>query len=164
MEKAAVEEQLRIVQDALAHNQAERDVLESLIKGYKKWLSLNHISALAQQAGPSPVVVTPPSSALRVKGTISIREAVKQTLMEAAGEAVHARDLWAKAQEMGAITAAPDPVNITDLTAYSMAKRMPQLQKVGPRLWRWRQEQTDDQRQLRTLLYREPSPIRQGDR
>jgi hypothetical protein len=102
----------------------ERQVLLTLLQGYEGWLRL---FANGSARPPHPMLD------MRPKGTISLRKAIRQIVQEARGIPVHAKEIWLRAHELGAMTGASDPVAAVDYTAYSIKG----IKKVAPRTWRW---------------------------
>ena len=134
MEAKTVRLNLEEIRGALARNEAERDVLVTLLKGYEGWLRLNPEALdppqmslpLVQQRLPGPTI----------PGTPSMRGAVLRVLREARGEPLHSKEILRRVTALGAVSNAKNPLGMMDLLAYSLAKSHP-MKKVGPRTWRY---------------------------
>lgn len=70
------------------------------------------------------------------KGSVSMRQAALVTLYES-GTALHVEQVLKKAQTMGAVSEAADPIEAVDLLLYKLKKRGVPVEKTAPRTWRW---------------------------
>lgn len=132
MDGKSIREQLDLVRANLQRNEEEREVLLDLLKGYEGWLRLYGESNGATQ------VALPMARKIdtKTKGTISMRQAIKTVLKDAHGSQLHSKEIWRRAQELGAKTTGSSPLGLVDLTAFSLSKTEP-VEKVAPRTWRW---------------------------
>jgi len=135
MEAKTIRAQLDEVRTALTRNEDEHEILVSLIRGYEGWLRLN-----PEPAAQLALVLRPPPKAgkgsSQQKGTVSFRSSVLRVLRDARGEPLHSREILARAQALGAVTEAKNPVGTADLMAYSLSRSQP-LRRSSPRTWRW---------------------------
>lgn len=140
MDQDAVRSQLREVQEALKRNDEERDILVSLIHGLEGWLRLHGTAPVVTLPLPTMVVPTEATGrrSSRVKGTISLRQAVQDVLKEAQGAPLHVKEILRRAQERGAVTESRDPQSVIDFVTYGLKTRDgAPVEKVAPRTWRW---------------------------
>lgn len=140
MDAKSVRSNLTEVTAQLARNEEEHEVLLSLVRGYEGWLRLN--------PDPAPQMALPPLEAAprkgsQPKGSRSMRGAVLQVLKDARGEPVHGKEILARAYQLGAATDAKNPLGAVDLMAHSLKKSHP-VEKVGPRVWRYRAPENRD--------------------
>lgn len=126
MDAKTVEKQLEEVKARLRQIEEEREVLIRLVQGFEGWLRLH--PPASQTSLPIAQVAAPPS--------ISLQEAVLQVLKDAHGSPLHAREIYRRALDLGAVTNAKEPVNVTDLVAWQQAKKHP-IEKTAGRTWRW---------------------------
>lgn len=152
VDEKTIKAQLLAVQEELRRNEEERGVLDSLIAGYRGWLKLRAFGGSGPASTPPPGIasrITPTTVSANApergprkgqrsvaKGTISMRQAVRQAILEADGQPIHVSKILERATELGARTTGKEPKGVVDLMAYSLAKSNP-VEKVGPRLWRW---------------------------
>jgi hypothetical protein len=127
MDSDTIRKQLDEVKTALKRNEDEHRVLVSLMQGYEGWLRLNPGAA---------VQLTLTTERVQAQGGISFRGAVLRVLKEARGEPLNVREILVRAQGLGAVTGAKNPLGAVDLVAYSLAKNH-SVEKVGPRTWRY---------------------------
>lgn len=136
MDAKTVRAHLAEIQSQLARNEDEHEVLLSLARGYEGWLRLNPEAPAPQMKltfEPEPRNRSSP------KGSRSFRGAILQVIKDARGEPITTREILPRALALGAATAAKNPLGTVDLMAHSLAKsKHPQIEKVGPRLWRYR--------------------------
>ena len=137
MNEQDVREQLGELKEFLKRLDEQREVVASLVRGDEGWLRL-----FGSTNGQSVVQFTLPSMdeqrSNRPKGKISLRQAVREIVKGALGEPIHAKEIWLRAQALGAISQAKNPVATIDLTAYSITG----MKKVAPRTWAWIGEPT----------------------
>ena len=130
MNEQTVRIHLAEIRNDLERNEAEHEVLLNLLKGYEGWLRLNlSPNGHAQVDLAQPLLPIPTMSHESPTWRPSIRKVVK----EARGAPVHAGEIWARVQAMGLKTRGKNPLGLVDLNIMSM----PEIQKVGPRLYRW---------------------------
>lgn len=133
MDAPTLRQRLREVTNDLNSLDERREALTKLRSGYE---------ALIRLDGPPEIEATPDTLPLDLptdpKGTISFRGAVRQVIRDARGTPLHVREVYHRAQMLGAITKAKDPVKITDLMIYSLIKREgAPIEKSAPRTYRW---------------------------
>lgn len=133
MDAKTIRDQLEVVKANLQRNEDEKNVLLDLLRGYEGWLRLyGETNGAAQVALPLAKRVMDTTT----KGTISMRSAIKKVLQDARGMPLHSKEIWRRAQEMGAKTDGQSPLGLVDLSAFSLSKTEP-VEKVAPRTWRW---------------------------
>lgn len=133
MESQLIRQRLREAYADLEKIEERREALTSIVKGYESLLRLD--------GPPDP---DPPQQTLPLptpgpaKGSVSFRAAVQQVLREARGQPLHVKEIYKRAQSLGAASAAKDPVRITDLMIYSLRSRnkLP-IEKTAPATYRW---------------------------
>jgi hypothetical protein len=91
-----------------------RAVLLGLLEGYRR---LGELDADRKGAGRD---TTP-------KGSISLRSAVLQVLRDAEGP-LKPKEIWKRAQRLGAASAARNPASVSDLMVYQLQKANPNLE------------------------------------
>ena len=126
MDEKTVRIHLEEIQKSLERNDAEREVLITLLKGYEGWLRLHGV---ANGHSPSDQLPLP----VEVDVGPGWRPTVTAILQEARGEPVHSKEILVRAKARGLKTSAKNPVSAVDLTA----RGLPNVEKVGPRLWKW---------------------------
>ena len=141
MDADSIRQQLRDIQIQLERVEAERTALMNLATGFESWLRVydpkqkSFQVALPVEGMPSgnakPKTKNKRSSAL--KGTISIRGAIREVLVAARGNQLHSVEIWNRAAAMGARTDARTPADLVDLNLVSIRKRDPRFKKVGTR-------------------------------
>ena len=128
MDERQVRLQLDETKELIRRNEEEHEVLETLIKGLEGWLRLHG----AVQNGKSSPQLT---LTVDANGNVgSWRKVCGGIVKDARGEAIHSKEVWARAQAIGLRTKGKFPVSAVDLTL----RAMEQIEKVGPRLWRWK--------------------------
>ncbi|HUF53926.1 MAG TPA: hypothetical protein VMR52_09165 [Dehalococcoidia bacterium] len=140
MDAETVRKQLQEVQAELQRVEATREVLVNLVRGYEGWLRLNEKGAVGVQASllsPEAERATKKRSN-RTQGTMSVRGAIIQVLKGAHGEPLHASEIWKRAFNLGARTEVAEPKDLVDLNLISLRKRYPEIQRVEPRTYVWR--------------------------
>ncbi|MEK7215203.1 MAG: hypothetical protein AAB289_06385 [Chloroflexota bacterium] len=138
MDAKTVREQLTEVKASLKKNEDEHEVLLSLLTAFEGWLRIHGLPTEPQAAQLS--LVAPSSAPLgrtKPKGAISLRGAILQVLKEARGAELHAKEIWVRVQGLGAMTTAKAPVNIVDLSCWSLQGDGVQKVKGQSRTWRW---------------------------
>jgi hypothetical protein len=75
----------------------------------------------------------------RARGAISIRQAATEALRRRPNQPMHATQIWAEAQVMGAKTTSPDPLNNVDLALYKAKQAGEPVEKVEgqAKTWVW---------------------------
>lgn len=113
-----------------------RESLEAFRQDIKDTLALE--GAKRNGTGPAPMIRIAAAPQPRIKGSVSMTQAVKEVLQEAHGEPMHVVDILAKAQAKGAITESSDPANSTDILLSKFRKRdhLP-VERTAPRTWKW---------------------------
>lgn len=126
MNEKTVRDHMETIRARLRQLDTERDVLGTLLKGYEGWLRV-YIN------GGTPSQL--PLQAMRstIQGKMSIRRAVIQVLKDARGEPLHCKEIWRRAQEIGAKSKAKNPIAAIDFTGYTL----PEIKKVAPRTWKY---------------------------
>ena len=132
MDVETIRQQLEVVSAQLRRNEDEKAVLLDLQRGYEGWLRLYGETA---NQPPLPAVLKKVIDT-KPKGSISMRAAIRTILKEARGAPLHSKEIWRRAQELGAATSGQNPLGLVDLSAFSLSKTEP-VEKVGPRTWRW---------------------------
>jgi hypothetical protein len=135
MDETTLRSRLREAYGELNQLDERREALTDLVRGYEKLIRLNGLPPVEnEQNNPTLSLPTPG----RQKGTVSMRSAVQQVLREARGEPLHIREVYHRAQALGATSDAKNPVRITDLLIYTLIHRggLP-IQKVAPATYRW---------------------------
>jgi hypothetical protein len=99
--------QVDTIRRQLRHVEARREALCEVLAGYEKLAKLDRA-----RRDTKP------------KGSISLRGAVLQVIKDASS-AIKPADIWVRAKQLGAASAAKDPVAICDLMAYQLSKSRP---------------------------------------
>lgn len=97
-------------------------MLEKLLENYRE------LEALTAKKGPAR------SNAVR--GTVSLRSAILGVLKES-GQELSTEEIWQRARERGAVTAARHPKSVVDLTAYQLQKSGHPLEKTKRGTWKY---------------------------
>jgi len=123
MDEKTVRDHMDTIRARLRQLEAERDVLQTLLRGYEGWLRV-YVNGNA----PSQLSLPP---APPIHGKMSIRRAIVQVLKDARGEPLHCKEIWRRAEELGAKTTSKNPAAAVDFTAYTLKE----IKKVAPRTW-----------------------------
>jgi len=142
MDADTVSKQLQEVQAELRRVEATRDVLTNLVKGYEGWLQLKEAGVQGSLL-PDAVEKAVQKRSTEKRGVISVRGAILQVLKDAHGEPLHAAEIWKRAYNMGARTKVAEPKDLMDLNLISLRKRHPEITRVEPRTYVWRNGKGD---------------------
>jgi hypothetical protein len=116
--------QVEAIERELTELEGRRKALNKLLKAYKELQGL--VGEEQQQRIRS--------SNNQPRGNMSLRSAVLKVI-EDSDEPLSAKEIWARAREMGAQTSAKHPVAVADLTAYQLRKSGKPIEKFEKR-WR----------------------------
>lgn len=135
MDEATMRGHLKELKKRLQFINEEQEVIVDLIRGYEGWLRL-------RSAGLRRVPFVPPKPTVRARpahmdGKLSIRQAVIQTLRDAQGEPIHAKEILRRIRELGVSPNAKEPTGVIDLTCHSLKNAGKPVERTGPRTWRW---------------------------
>ncbi|MGH2454837.1 MAG: hypothetical protein ACRDHD_01055 [Candidatus Limnocylindria bacterium] len=140
-------EELRKVVSRLAVVEAERDALLNLRAGYQSLLRLaERAENPTKAAAPPRVAATAAKRAATAaaakhtnqpKGEVSLQSTVLKIIRDAAGEPMHAREIWVRAQALGVVSDSKEPEKIVELLAYRAKKQGLPYERVGKLTWRW---------------------------
>lgn len=133
MDETTVRENLQEVRTRLAHIDEERDVLLSLIKGYEGLIRLQAASNGDARQIPMVADDDRPTRGPKPLGSVSLRAACVRVLREARGEPLHVKEIWMRAQILGAKTRSKNPHGVVELTC----KGIPQAVRTQTRTWAW---------------------------
>jgi hypothetical protein len=109
--------QIAEIERQLKELDQRRKVLVGLLEGYRRLGELD-----ANRKGPGRDTTS--------KGSLSLRSAVLRVLTDAGGEPLKPKEIWEKAQILGAASAAKNPVAVSDLMAYQLQATRPGLVKT----------------------------------
>lgn len=141
MDADTIRQQLRDIQIQLQRVEAERTALMTLADGFESWLRVYDPKQKSFQVAlpdvePSSAKTKAkgkPKRSSALKGTVSIRAAIREVLMAARGAHLTSVEIWNRAAAMGARTDALKPVDLVDLNLVSIRTRDPRFKKVGVR-------------------------------
>ncbi len=146
MDADTIRVRLREIQTQLGRVEAERSALMTLAEGYEDWLRVydpklngNAVAATIHVGQPrlkGSGALTSTGKETRssaVKGTVSVRGAIRDVLIAAHGAQLHSAEIWRRAQALGATTDVSPPEDLVDLNLVSIRKRDPRFKKVGVR-------------------------------
>lgn len=119
MNTKSMQENLANAKARLKAIEVERDALTTFIEGSEKVLSL-------------------PVSSLQGSPATSIRDAIRNMLKEANGKVVNSSDITRRITEMNVPTTAKNLARSVDTTLSQMARSGEPLEKVAPKVWRWK--------------------------
>ncbi|MBU2608689.1 MAG: hypothetical protein KKF26_05155 [Chloroflexi bacterium] len=128
MDERTVRAQLVEVKKYLAENEAEREVLLNLLRGYEGWLRLYGTKSI-ESVRQLPLSKSPDD---RVKNPMGFARTVIKVLQDAHGEPIHSEEIWRRMQAAGFVSKAKDPAGWVDFAARNNG-----AVKVEPRTWRW---------------------------
>ena len=135
LSEETVRERLRQVRDALAKLNREREVLLKMLAADESWLALNskYRPGLAPEGAASEHAPAPERPLPENRPTM--KQALLEVIADAHGVPLHAREIWKRAQELGAVSKADSPLTAVDFALFSLEKKG-QIEKVGPRTFR----------------------------
>lgn len=135
-----VREQLLVSKARAEHLAAEETdpLVKSMLEAYAQ--DLSRAAGLANQSNgtaPSPMIRVATRPQPRIKGSVSMTQAVKDVLMEDRS-ALRIETILERARARGAVTEAADPIGATDilLQKFRTRDKLP-VQRVAPRTWQW---------------------------
>ena len=123
---------MEAIRTQLAQNEQEGEALKTMLHGYEAWFHVHSEDSAVRQ-----LEMTVASN--RPKGTISFRKALIEVLRQAHGPMVDT-EIWERMQALGAQSASKRPAGFIGLHA----KREREIEKVGPRMFRWVDAEADD--------------------
>lgn len=122
MERELMRRQMESVRSELNRVDAEREVLEGLLKAYESWFRIH------PENGANPPA-TPPQ--LPLEG-ISFKDGLLSVLQQSRGEPLHVKEIWHRMREMGVSSNAKRPEGFVSMHA----NRIEGVEKVGPATFR----------------------------
>jgi hypothetical protein len=138
LDEKSIRHHLDEVENRLGRIDDERQALQDLVKGYKALLKAMIAPDGTSSEPPTFPQLTLPTRRSTVVGKVSMRSAVAEVL-QGASEPLHSRDIYARANRMGAATTSKDPTSVVDLVVLDLFKKG-KVEKVAPRTWQWRRE------------------------
>lgn len=123
---------LERVKALLARNEQQRDWLQALGRDCEGLLAapVGTIGEAYEQLGDA-----------RTVRVISTNEAVMTVLRDAGGQALHVREIAARAVALGARTIIADRSQWINGTMAGLVRSKQPIERTAPGTWRWRQEQ-----------------------
>lgn len=133
-----VRDRLRQVRHALSKLDQEREVLLQMLRADERWLAW--YTSTHQEVPPFADAL--PLAAEPAKKRVPLTQALSDVLRSAQGAPLHVKEIWARAQDLGATTTADSPLASVDFALFNLAKRG-LIERCAPRTYRW--IATDDQ-------------------
>ncbi|MBX3031465.1 MAG: hypothetical protein KF809_15065 [Chloroflexi bacterium] len=143
MDQDAIRRHLELARSELEQLDRERDALLAMVHADEELLRLRGASQGSLGLVDDEPVVTPPPTST-VKGP-SFRGTLLRVIQDAHGAPLHETEILRRVRAAGADTKGRDPLSVTDLMCYSLAKRYP-IVKVAARTWRWVGEDAEAER------------------
>ena len=116
MERELMRRQMESVRSELNRVDADREVLEGLLKAHESWFRIH------PENGANPPT-TPPQ--LPLEG-ISFKEGLLAVLRQSRGEPLHVKEIWHRMREMGVSSNAKRPEGFVSMHA----NKMDEVEKV----------------------------------
>ena len=130
LDKDFIADQLGAIKAELARNQQERAALLKLQCGFQELLQ---VSSDGHDVRQMAMPISHEDTKSKSKGTMSFRAGLVHVLKEVPGEALDVDEIWERMQNLGVRSDAKRPTGFIGLTK----KRVPEIEKVSPRLFRW---------------------------
>ena len=124
MERDLMRKQMESVRSELNRVEAEREVLEGLLKAYEGWFRLH------PENGTNPPTI-PPQLPLE---SISFKEGLLAVLRQSRGEPLHVKEIWHRMRALGVTSNAKRPEGFVSMHA----NKMDEVEKVAAATFRLR--------------------------
>ena len=131
MDKATIETQIELVETNIAMNLEAMDALQEVLTGLQKLRRLISEDADGRQLAMLPKVTQ--RGHPKPKGRVSFQKGLVEALQEVDGAPLEVEEIWERMQRLGVQSDAKKPIGFIGLTA----KRVPSIEKVTPRIFRW---------------------------
>lgn len=131
MDRESVRKQLEETRQRIAEIDEEKEILESLVRGFEGWLRL-HAPIPAHAVMSSEVSDTYFGN--EPKGAVSMGAAIKEAIKESGHVVMHTKEIYEAALAKGAVTESKNPLNIVDIHLGRLAEQG-LVQKLGGRRW-----------------------------
>ena len=130
MDRDAMRIQMETIRDELNRLDAERAVLDALLRDYEAWFRVRPENGVTPQR-QLPLGV--PGRGGKPKGLVSFRKGTLTVLQQARGEPLVDEEIWHRMQDMGVKSDSKNPLGFVNL----VAGRSEDVEKVASRTWRW---------------------------
>ena len=140
MDEATIRRHLEAVQAEMTRSQQEQEVFRELQASYGTLLQFHTETSPVHQLDMIPVTKER-GEQQRPKGSLSFRAGLIQVLLEARGQELEDTVIWERMQALGVRSNAKRPAGFIGLTV----KRVPQIEKVTSRTFRWIVKETGRQ-------------------
>ena len=130
MNRDAMRKQMEEVRAQMNQLEAQRAATEALLRAYEGWFRAY------PENGSTPQRQLPLKTSGRggkTKGTVGFRAGLCLALQQAMGEPLREEEIWRRMYELGVRSDSDRPANFVGMTA----SRTDDVEKVGPRTWRW---------------------------
>lgn len=132
MDNDYIRQQMKLIEIDIAHTNDRLGALKEVLDRFEKLLSIDTESSDGRQLKMMASLKGRSSQTLP-KGSISFQRGLIEVLQEAEGETLDADEIWERMKAKGVRSEAKRPTGFIGLTQ----KRVPGIDKVSPKSYRW---------------------------